>query len=282
LQSINEELQSTNEELETSKEEMQSLNEELTTVNAELQSKVDELSRTNDDMQNLLNSTDIATVFLDNNLNIKRFTDKARELVTLRPTDVGRPISDLTSNVQYDRLASDCREVLQTLAFKQIEVHTTDDKWYLMRIMPYRTAENIIDGIVLTFVNIGQLKEVEKGASAYFSAIVDTVREPLIVLDPQLRVVSANLSFYDAFHTTPKQTESELIYELGAGQWDIPKLRTLLEDILPKNSQFQDYEVEVKLPKEGRRLFSLNARRMEHPDSIKGLILLSMKDVTIK
>jgi hypothetical protein len=115
LQSINEELQSTNEELETSKEEMQSLNEELTTVNAELQSKVDELSRTNDDMQNLLNSTDIATVFLDNGLNIKRFTDKAKELVTLRPTDVGRPISDLSSNVQYEGLANDCREVLQTL-----------------------------------------------------------------------------------------------------------------------------------------------------------------------
>lgn len=283
LQSINEELQSTNEELETSKEEMQSLNEELTTVNAELQSKVDELSRANDDMQNLLNSTDIATVFLDNSLNIKRFTDKARELVTLRPTDVGRPISDLSSNVQYDKLADDCREVLQTLSFKQAEVRTTDGKWYLMRIMPYRTAENVIDGIVLTFVNIGQLKESErldKTRAAYFSSVVDTVREPLVVLDERLCVVSANRSFYSTFHTTAKQTEGELIYELGAGQWDIPKLRGLLEDILPKNSQFHDYEVDVVLPKIGRRVFSLNARRVEQPAEVKGLILLAMEDMT--
>jgi two-component system CheB/CheR fusion protein len=285
LQSINEELQSTNEELETSKEEMQSLNEELTTVNAELQSKVDELSRSNDDMQNLLNSTDIATVFLDNNLNIKRFTDKARELVMLRPTDVGRPISDLTSNVQYDGLSNDCREVLHTLAFKQAEVRTTDGKYYLMRIMPYRTAENVIDGIVLTFVNVGQLKESEKSgkdAAAYFSAVVDTVREPLLVLDGQLRVVSANRSFYDTFHTTAKQTVGELIYELAAGQWDIPKLRGLLEDILPKDTQFRDYKVDVEFPRDGHRVFSLNARRLEQPSAIKGLILLAMEDVTGK
>jgi two-component system CheB/CheR fusion protein len=116
----------------------------------------------------------------------------------------------------------------------------------------------VIDGIVLTFVNIVQLKESEKFVrtqASYFSAVVDTVREPLIVLDQQLHVVTANRSFYNTFNTNSKHTENELIYELGVGQWDIPKLRGLLEDILPKNLQFQDYEVDVDLPKVGHRVF---------------------------
>jgi len=150
LQSINEELQSTNEELETSKEEMQSLNEELTTMNTELQSKVAELSQTNDDMQNLLNSTHIATVFLDSDLNVKRFTPQAKEIVMLREIDVGRPISDLASNLELDDLPGNCQRVLKTLNVKENQVRTKSGQSYLMRIMPYRTVENVIDGLVLT------------------------------------------------------------------------------------------------------------------------------------
>lgn len=283
LQSTNEELQSTNEELETSKEEMQSLNEELTTVNAELQSKVDELSQTNDDMQNLLNSTDIATVFLDNHLNIKRFTEQAKELVKLRPSDVGRPIGELVSNLKTESLARDCEQVIKTLVFKEAEVETKDGDWYLMRIMPYRTAENVIDGAVLTFVNIGQIKQAEKvreQARAYFASIVDTVREPLVVLDKDLRVVSANRSFYHTFQMTAKQTEGDLIYELAGGQWDVTSLRKLLEEFLPKNTKFDDFEVEVKHPKLGRRVFVLNARRLEQPEETGDLILLAWEDIT--
>jgi len=282
LESTNEELQSTNEELETSKEEMQSLNEELTTVNAELESKVEELSQANDDMQNLLNSTDIATVFLDNDLNIKRFTEEAKALVTIRKSDVGRPISELTSNLLPDTLAADCREVLKTLVFKQGEVRTQDGKWYLMRIVPYRTAENVIDGLVVTFVNIGQVKqsgEADEKARAYFESIVDTVREPLVVLDRELKVVSANRSFYRVFRTTARQTEGDSIFELAAGRWDTPRLRKLLEEILPQNAAFDDYEVEVELPKAGRRVFVLNARRL----SLEGageLVLLALEDMT--
>jgi two-component system CheB/CheR fusion protein len=166
LQSINEELQSTNEELETSQEEMQSLNEELTTVNTELQSKVEELSQTNDDMQNLLNSTHIATVFLDDQLHIKRFTTQAKELVMLRETDVGRPISDLASNLEEDDLTGDCQKVLNTLASREREVRTKEGLWYLMRIMPYRTAENVIDGLVLTFVDINLIKKAAQELAA--------------------------------------------------------------------------------------------------------------------
>jgi two-component system CheB/CheR fusion protein len=154
MQSTNEELQSTNEELETSKEEMQSLNEELQTLNSELQDKVEELSRANNDMKNLLNATNIATIFLDNDLNIKRFTEQAKKVIRLIPSDVGRPIGDLVSTLHYDHLVEDATEVLRTLVFKETEVKGDRDAWYLMRILPYRTVENVIDGLVLTFVDI--------------------------------------------------------------------------------------------------------------------------------
>src|SRR5262249_980854 len=139
LQSTNEELQSTNEELETAKEEMQSLNEELQTVNSELQSKVEQLSRINDDMQNLLNSTDIATLFLDNELRIKRFTPQTKQVFKVIPTDVGRPISHIVSILRYDQLEADAREVLRTLVSKEMEIATQHGVWYMMRMLPYRT-----------------------------------------------------------------------------------------------------------------------------------------------
>jgi two-component system CheB/CheR fusion protein len=143
LQSTNEELQSTNEELITSKEEMQSLNEELTTLNSELQSKNEELSETNNDMKNFLNSMQVPTIFLDNNLKIKRFTPYATKIASLIKSDIGRPITDIVLNVQYEDLVKDVTEVLQTLVFKEDQVSTKDGNWYSMRTIPYRTTENI-------------------------------------------------------------------------------------------------------------------------------------------
>src|SRR2546430_870237 len=136
---------------------MQSLNEELQTVNAELQGKVEELSRANDDMKNLLNGTDIATIFLDNELNIKRYTDQAKKVVRLIPSDVGRPVSDLVSKLKHQTLSADAAEVLHTLVFKEAEVQTDDGAWYLMRMLPYRTTDNVIDGLVVTFVDISSV-----------------------------------------------------------------------------------------------------------------------------
>jgi two-component system, chemotaxis family, CheB/CheR fusion protein len=153
LQSTNEELQSTNEELTTSKEEMQSLNEELQTVNHELQTKVDELSRSNNDMKNLLNSTDIATLFLDSELRVRRFTTPTARIIKLIPGDVGRPVTDLTSELDYAGLAEDAREVLRTLVFKEKQAGTRDGRYFTIRIMPYRTQENVIDGVVITFTD---------------------------------------------------------------------------------------------------------------------------------
>ncbi len=161
LQSANEELQSTNEELTTSKEEMQSMNEELQTVNAELQAKVDELSRSSNDMKNLLNSTDIATLFLDSELNVRRFTPQATKIIKLIPGDVGRPVTDLVSELKYAGLADDAREVLRTLVSAEQPIATHDGRWFSVRIMPYRTLDDRIDGVVITFADITAAKQLE-------------------------------------------------------------------------------------------------------------------------
>jgi len=161
LQSTNEELQSTNEELTTSREEMQSLNEELQTVNAEQQSKMEGLWRVNDDMRNLLNSTEIVTVFLDNDLNIRRFTTGANKLFKLIPGDVGRPLSDIVSDLFYPEMSDEAREVLRTLVYTQRQISAIDGRWYLVRIMPYRTMEDVISGVVITFTDVTDSKKLE-------------------------------------------------------------------------------------------------------------------------
>jgi len=161
MQSTNEELQSTNEELTTSKEEMQSLNEELQTVNIELQSKITDFMVANNDMKNLLNSTDIATLFLDKELNIRRFTDQLTKLFKLRATDIGRPFTDMVSNLQYPEMTDHAKEVLRTLVFKETSISTNDQKWFTVRIMPYRTFDDHIDGLVITFIEITEAKKLE-------------------------------------------------------------------------------------------------------------------------
>jgi two-component system CheB/CheR fusion protein len=161
LQSTNEELQSTNEELTTSKEEMQSLNEELQTLNHELQAKVEDESRASNDMRNLLDSTDIATLFLDDGLKVRRFTPRMTKIIKLIPGDVNRPITDLASDLIYPDLASDAQAVLKTLVFKETQIKTIDGRWFSVRIMPYRTLDNRVDGLVITFADITTAKTLE-------------------------------------------------------------------------------------------------------------------------
>lgn len=166
MQSVNEELQSTNEELETSKEELQSVNEELATVNAELQTKVTDLTQSNNDMNNLLAGTGIGTIFVDHNLRILRFTPSATQIINLIKSDVGRPVGHIVPNlVGYDHLILDTQEVMDTLIPKEVEVQTTSGFWYLMRIMPYRTLENVIEGAVMTFIEITKRKQLEEELS---------------------------------------------------------------------------------------------------------------------
>ncbi len=182
LQSTNEELQSTNEELTTSKEEMQSMNEELQTVNHELTAKVDALSRASDDMKNLLNSTDIATLFLDDQLKVRRFTTSITQIIKLIPGDAGRPITDLASELDYPALADDAQEVLRSLIFQEREVASHDGRWFTVRIMPYRTQSNRIDGVVITFIDISVAKALEA-----------TLRETLTVLQSRVTLQTTAL-----------------------------------------------------------------------------------------
>jgi two-component system CheB/CheR fusion protein len=281
LQSTNEELQSTNEELETSKEELQSVNEELTTVNAELQAKIEQLAGMQNDMKNLLDNINIGTVFLDQHLLIRRFTREAVNIYRLVATDVGRSLGDIKSNIQGNDLLADAQKVLETLVPCELELHTSDGLFYLARIQPYRTLDNVIEGVVLTFTDISQRIASEaavKEARDMAEAIIDTVREPLVVLDDALHVVSASRSFYQHFHVTKEETVGRPIYELGNHQWDIPALRDLLENILPQDQNLEGYTVEHDFPSIGRRKMLLNARGIIGKEGQMHLILLAIED----
>jgi two-component system CheB/CheR fusion protein len=282
LQSTNEELQSTNEELETSKEELQSVNEELVTVNAELQAKIEQLAGMQNDMKNLLDNVNIGTIFLDEHLAIRRFTRDAAALYRLVATDVGRPLSGIKSDIEGEDLLGKAQAVLDTLIPWEREVRAVGDAWYLARIQPYRTLDNVIDGVVLTFNDISRRIKDEaaiKIAHMLAENIVDTVHEPLIVLDAKLRVVSASRSFYRVFQVTPENTVGNLLYELGNRQWGIPALRELLENILPRDQSLEDYVVEHDFPAIGQRKMLLNARRIIGDSGDTQLILLAMEEV---
>lgn len=190
FQSSNEELQSTIEEMETSREELQSVNEELTTINTELQNKSDEASQNINDMNNLIASTMIANIFLDSNLRIKRFTPATADVLNLVKTDIGRPIGDFSLKLDYPDLEKDIAEVLRALALKERVVRHRNGLWYMARILPYRTIDNLIDGVVITFVDITEQKRTQvalQDALAYAEGIVETAREPFVVLDADLR-----------------------------------------------------------------------------------------------
>jgi two-component system CheB/CheR fusion protein len=206
----------------------------------------------------------------------------AEEMLNLIPGDMGRPLTDLHLPIEVDDLKGLITEVMDHLAAKEVEVRHRQGRWYSLRLKPYRTLDQRLDGVVLALVDIDDLKrsldEVEE-ARNYAQGIVETLREPLLVLDGDLRVVSANTAFYQTFKEVPQETENFLIYELGDRQWDIPALRKLLEEILPNNRVFQDFSVDVDFPLIGRRTMLLNARRLPREEH-KDLILLALEDIT--
>ncbi len=282
MQSTNEELQSTNEELETSKEELQSVNEELITVNSELQAKIEQLADMQNDMKNLLDNTHIGTVFLDGRLIIRRFTREATNIYRLVPSDVGRPLSDIKSNLAGEELLIQAQSVLETLIPFEQEVQTHHGLWYLLRIQPYRTLDNVIEGVVLTFTDISKRIIAETNvrlARDLAESVVDTIDEPLIVMDGDLKVISANRVFFQYFQVTTADTIGRKIYDLGNGQWNIPALRELLEIILPRDQAFEGFKVEHNFPAIGHQKISLNARRIVGKSSELSLILLMIDHI---
>lgn len=280
--SSNEELQSTNEELETAKEEIQATNEELNTINDELQRRNIESTQVSNDLQNLLSSINIPILMLGGDLRIRRFTPAIEGIFNLISSDVGRSLSDITHKLIVPDLELMILEVIRTLNLKVQEVQDRDGRWYDLRIRPYRTIDHKIDGAVVMLVDINDLKLSAQQlieAKNYAETIVETVREPLLVLDLDLRALTANRSFYETFQVMPSQTEHRSIFDLGNGQWNIPKLRSLLKEILAGNPEFKDFEVEHDFEQIGHKIMRLNARKMPPMGDTK-MILLAIEDIT--
>jgi len=279
--SVNEEFQSTNEELVTSKEELQSLNEELTALNSQLQETLERQRSTSNDLQNILYSSDVATLFLDGNLNIRFFTPAAKSLFRVIATDIGRPLADLSPLAGDTDLLADAGTVLTTLVALRREIEIADGTWYIRRILPYRTQDNRIEGVVITFTDISEMKVAERkieAARAYSASIINTVRQPLVVFDEAMRVLSGNDAFYRSFALTPEQAVGRQLG--GDGGAEIPGLRGFLERVKIAPGPIEDYEIEVELPPLGRRILLLNARKIDDGTLDQGKILLASEDIT--
>ena len=280
-QSTNEELQSTNEELQTAKEELQSSNEELTTTNEEMQSRNGELSQVNNDLINLLSSMEVPIVMLNSELRIRRYTPVAEKVLNLIPTDIGRPISDLKPRINVPDLEQLLALVIQSVKAFDREVQDQNGRWYSLRIHPYRTAEDRVEGAVLQLLDIHQLKvSMTELAAArdYAQAIIGTVREPLLVLDPLLNIQTANHAFFDTFRIAEKAMVDKNLTNLDHGQWNLPRVKELFDRISSSGGDdVLDIEVEQEFERIGWRSFQLYARRVRHRQNGE-LILLAMED----
>ncbi|EME70709.1 hypothetical protein H261_06606 [Paramagnetospirillum caucaseum] len=274
MQSTNEELQSTNEELETSKEELQSVNEELITVNAELQAKIEQLAGMQNDMKNLLDNINVGTIFLDDRLAIRRFTREAAKVYRLVNTDVGRPLGDIKSDLDDEDLLSKAQTVIETLIPYEREVRTTGGDWYLTRIQPYRTLDNVIDGVVITFANVSArvaAEQAEQEGHDIAESIADVVDRPMLVLDGAFTVIFANNAFYRGFKASPAETRGRSVYALENHTWDTPALRDLLETVLPNQQSFDGFLLD-------NRQMRLSGRRIVCGASNRPLILLTFEE----
>ncbi|MGI4759289.1 MAG: CheR family methyltransferase [Janthinobacterium lividum] len=284
LQSANEELQSTNEEAMTNKEEMQSLNEELMTLNMQYLAKTEELSQAANDMKNLLDATEIAIVFLDNDLQIKRFTPPVGRIISLLPTDLGRPIAHFTSSLRYEHLLRDAQQVLDRLTSFETNIQTTRGEWFTMRILPYRSLDNYINGAVITFTDITALKnlEIRSLETAHLSAsIMAAVREPQLALTTELTVLSANQAFTDTFGEPLARLVGQPLARLG-GAWQQPvlqlQLQRLLDPAVP-TFEFSNLTLEADFTGLGWRRIVLYGSRLLHQGQPTGQLMLGVRSL---
>ena len=278
--SINEEFQSANEELETSKEELQALNEELTALNAQLQETLEQQRATAADLQNILDSSDVATLFLDTALNIRFFTPAAKSLFGVIGVDIGRPLADLAQRFHDDALLADAHAVLATFAPMRREVESQDGNWYIRGILPYRNEGGTAGGVVLTFARISEMKAAERkieAAKAYAESIIATVKQPLAVLDEDLRIVSASASYFKVFDVKP---EDSIGRPFTLGTRHQPEALAKFLEAANEGGAIEDYEVGIDLPNLGPRTFLFSARRIVAGPSERPKILISIDDIT--
>jgi two-component system CheB/CheR fusion protein len=295
--SSNEELQSTNEELDTAKEELQSTNEELNTLNEELHGRNEELSRANGDLINLLSNVQLAIVMVDSQLRVRRFTPMAEKLLNLIPTDVGRRISDIKPNIDVPDMEKLIIESIDTVSAVERDVRDAEGRRYALRVRPYKNLEHRIDGAVVAVIDVEDARRHHLSAQAadrraidaavrrdYAEAVIETVREPLMVLraDQTIRVV--NRAFRETFQLRGEEAEGKLLGDLLDGYFNTPPFRTLLQHVLAEDT-VENFRVEQKFPRIGQRVLLINARRVaaEGPEpDLPPLILLAMSDVTGK
>jgi two-component system CheB/CheR fusion protein len=275
--SSNEELQSTNEELDTAKEELQSTNEELSTLNEELHGRNEELSLANSDLANLLASVQIPIVMIARDLTIRRFTPAAQRLLNLIPSDVGRPIRHIKPNLGLLDLQKPAADVIETMLAYEREVEDDEGRAYLLRIRPYKSVDNRVDGAVLALFDISSTRDALNIAKRTADALVSTVREPILLLDSELRVTRVNQAFCTTFGLKAEEAEGRFVYELANSQWDIPALRRLLEEVLPARKNFEGFVVEHEFAGIGRRKLLLDGRRIESNRQADGVILLVIR-----
>jgi len=283
IQASNEELQSTNEELETAKEELQSTNEELATVNDELASRNDELEQLSNDLSNLITGLSIPLVMVNEDLRIRRFSLAAEKLLNLIPGDTGRPISHIKANIVVPDLDQILLRVIDSITNEEIEVQDAQGCWYRVEIRPYKTLNNKISGALIAFIDINEIKrslDIAEQARHYAEAIVAAIGYPLLVLDKNLRVVSASEIFYAKFKVREKNTLGNLLYRLGNGQWGIPKLRHKLEETITQHANFDDFIVEHKFEFIGDRRMKVSGRFLSDGMNLEPMALMQIEDIT--
>ena len=281
--SMNEELQSTNEELETSKEEMQSFNEELHTVNGQLQSNVRDLEDSTNDLNNLLAGTDTATLFLDEKFCIKWFTPGLRDLLDLLPGDIGRPLEHFALKFRDENLLADAARVMEKLQVLETEVSGTDGRWYLRRMLPYRTLDNRIAGVVITFFDVTgarMARHASTEARLYAQAIVDTVVQPLLVLDDALTVVSLNPAFATLFRVSESAEVGKPVSALASGGWSGSSFGELLKYLVLNGVPFNDTAINQSFAHMGMRNLLVHGRRLLREGLPQSQVLLTIEDVT--
>ncbi|KKU78355.1 MAG: Signal Transduction Histidine Kinase (STHK) with CheB and CheR activity, partial [Parcubacteria group bacterium GW2011_GWA2_47_7] len=281
--SSNEELQSFNEEIQTTKEELQSTNEELITVNEELQTRNTEFGVTNADLLNVLESVNVPIIIVDRELRIRRVTPVTKKSFRIIASDVGRSISDIRLPAQFPDLKKIITSVLDTEQPQSEEVTDEEGNWYTLWVRPYRTQQQKIDGVVIALIDINEIKLAQiarDSAESYTEGILDTMREPLLVLDRYMRIKSANKSFYRLFPLDVKETEGMSIFGIKGHRFDTPKLREALEKVLPKSRSFDELELTFNFPTIGTKVLLFNGRRLLQSEKGEALILLAIQDIT--